>query len=966
MKDFWTTDFGSVSSEESVSPSETTQPADDFWSRDFGGGANSVSGGNPVEKPGFLENTYDSFADGFEDLQSFMSVTSALSGATDKSDAANSVANYFSRASTREDPQYRTDFNSDLKTATDRVGQMESYSDKGWAMLDVVKEIAMNPKGAVDLAAESGATFIPSAILGFAGGVGGGAAGSVIPGVGSVVGAGLGAKTGMAAGSMAVETGSKVIELIGEEARNKGLDPSNPADVNTILNDEDFLASATKAGLIKGSTIAALNFMTIPVAGKMLNAPRRAADSKIKKILTNKNIDAKDPAAIKKAMLDPEVNTSIRKVYSDLDKSLASKTGKVARGTAAGTIETVSEGAGEYLGEEFSGGEGSLYESVLESVGALVQSTVHAGAGYAIERSKASITDILAADNVGDATKVMDEAAGSVNGKVKTRPKGSVLNFDFDDNGVGTPDLSPIKSFDDADSALRKLYDSNPEGINPKSYEAVEENVLKKERLKLRNQEYTEQGINYFDTEEEFADADSRLQRLAKAEAESNGYEYDASDFEVGTADKELKPLVKAIEQIGGLKVVFLRDNRTDKGFAFNGAVLSQDSNTIFINEDTETPHLAVLGHELSHIIEKKDAKVYEFFRSEAMKLVRNEQSYQQRLSQQMMKETRDALDKGVVAKIESQEKAIKASQGRINQLETGIKSAEKKGDAKTMASRQEKLATEQATLSELQSKRAEMEDAQSVDMDVVNKELLADIQGDMFLNPEFYTNLSKKNPTLFKKFADMTLEIIDKLLGVFGVQKDVDGYSAKGYGTEKYVSDIQAMRDLIVQTMDSFSNNEQDRQKEQASQDVQAEAVAAENTDAVNQQAPPEKSEKDSSDRELPQAKEAANTPEPVVNSGQPKKETKKQMESSQKNSPPKSRKNKNKSGLQEVIDKYKNPDNQYKRKVDKLRTVLIDVEYEVDGEVFAEKENAAKLIEGTDSQIDEIKQLISCLKAG
>lgn len=60
------------------------------------------------------------------------------------------------------------------------------------------------------------------------------------------------------------------------------------------------------------------------------------------------------------------------------------------------------------------------------------------------------------------------------------------------------------------------------------------------------------------------------------------------------------------VEEVLGKKAIFIK-NTSD--FKFNGFAL--DQTTLYVDEDADAPHMAVIGHELLHTIRRSDPKVY-------------------------------------------------------------------------------------------------------------------------------------------------------------------------------------------------------------------------------------------------------------------------------------------------------------------------------------------------------------------
>ncbi|MBP8081077.1 MAG: hypothetical protein KAY12_02875, partial [Arenimonas sp.] len=239
----------------------------------------------------------------------------------------------------------------------------------------VGKNLQAMGSGIVEQVSNSVAPIAGMVAGGFAGAKGGaaigGALGSVAGGVGAAPGAALGGTIGGAAGAWAgASAGNAAIEggFMAQEAISKaGISPGDQESVKAYLDqNRDALM---KQAAVKGGIIGAVDTATMGIAGRLLNAPAKAAAGRA---LSEMGIDAADRTAAKAAMETPAFKQLIANdaVYQ------ASKTGaeRTARNMAAAALDPAGEFAGEYLGQGVATGEWDAKNAALEAFSSVGQS----------------------------------------------------------------------------------------------------------------------------------------------------------------------------------------------------------------------------------------------------------------------------------------------------------------------------------------------------------------------------------------------------------------------------------------------------------------------------------------------------------------------------------------------------------------------------------------------------------------
>lgn len=86
------------------------------------------------------------------------------------------------------------------------------------------------------------------------------------------------------------------------------------------------------------------------------------------------------------------------------------------------------------------------------------------------------------------------------------------------------------------------------------------------------------------------------------------------------------------------------------------------------------------------------------------------------------------------------------------------------------------------------------------LNFDKLREELIADIVGDNFTDPQFWRQMAKGQPNLFGRVLRVIKDFFDNLLAKLKNERP--------YGTGKYLNDIQAARDAVVEAMSQFASS--------------------------------------------------------------------------------------------------------------------------------------------------------------
>ncbi len=302
------------------------------------------------------------------------------------------------------------------------------------AVQNVTGAMVDSPSGSAQFIAEQLPNSVVSLGAGVAGakaGAAGGAAlGSVVPVVGTAAGAAVGGTLGflggMFLGNSLLETGGKAME----KAQDGGMTKEKRVE-------------ALKEGAIKGGVITAVDAATLGLGGKVAKGLNKAAiDAGARaeaRVLANAGIDITDLKAIESALADPLLRSAARTA----GLSAAQQTSKIGTRSATAatglTMETVGEGAGEYLGELAATGKADIYDAVLEAAAGFSQSVpetafnIQSAQGNDLNAKGMSSADLSIPDpvqpkKVADATRLEAVKAAIESGDVSALvdPKSAV------------------------------------------------------------------------------------------------------------------------------------------------------------------------------------------------------------------------------------------------------------------------------------------------------------------------------------------------------------------------------------------------------------------------------------------------------------------------------------------------------------------------------------------------------------
>lgn len=237
---------------------------------------------------------------------------------------------------------------------------------KWWQAIGDVGDAAwQNKLGTAQLIANQAPNSAVALGGGWAGGVAGAKLGALAApftgGLSVPVGATVGALAGMFLGNFAMEAGGKAIE--------KAEGGYTKDEANAAMTE-----GAKKAAVVTG--VDALTLGAGKLVGRtVFGAPVRAGARAEAQVLANAGVDITNKAAIAQALA---TNQALKQAAIEAGKQAAKDASKWGtRATQAGTgltMETLGEGTGEYLGEEWATGKGDVYDAALEALSSATQS----------------------------------------------------------------------------------------------------------------------------------------------------------------------------------------------------------------------------------------------------------------------------------------------------------------------------------------------------------------------------------------------------------------------------------------------------------------------------------------------------------------------------------------------------------------------------------------------------------------
>jgi len=456
---------------------------------------------------------------------------------------------------------------------------MGAYWDNPSALTSMfVSSLSMMAASFID-SGEVRASSAAGSGAGATAGAGAGAGvGALFGGVGALPGAAIGAKLGAVSGAMsgitaAMETGLTTAQLLQESAEETGVewgamdDKQRIAYVRELTSDKERFNDITNKALARGLTIGSVDFavnMATFGTGKL--------------------------------------------VFGAVSKSAASALTKPITGLAAGSVETVGSGFGEYLGQKAAGQEYNFEEIALEAFADKSATIVTAVKGMKKGNPSYSINgQKMNGKQMSDALKIMDDLS-YVKADIKIDDSPAVQKIvDNRRQNISADQQvdSRINDVKDRTEAIKltKEYDKlkgNREGNKTKLAQI-------QEKLTIISDKYTNSQI------------DATIDQRQKAVAEAVETKFEES------FNKNVKALTDAQEEIGVEPVVFendesfysetskelniteeyLKENAVDGIFVGNGKVyINKAQAKRSINIATgNTGAISVASHEVLHPI---------------------------------------------------------------------------------------------------------------------------------------------------------------------------------------------------------------------------------------------------------------------------------------------------------------------------------------------------------------------------
>lgn len=281
------------------------------------------------ENQGVFSRAAEGIGTGFEEAEEALGLTGWAMAGGDTTSLAKSMA------ASMAAPQVKTRGEQEIDAAFKRVSDATGFLNTAKAGFQALATSATNPTDALMEAVRSTPSSLPTLGGGLVGGVAGLPAG--------VPGAIVGAKTGMAAGTTAIELGSEVRDMVGKKLAEKNQQPTEE-NIKAILDDEEFRTAATKQGLAKGLTVAAVDNLFMGIGGKIATMPAKSA------------------------------------------------IGRAGAGAAALAVDTAGESIGEGASQQVARGSVDYGEALREGVASLGQSVTTTAAGAAFERAKQGVS----------------------------------------------------------------------------------------------------------------------------------------------------------------------------------------------------------------------------------------------------------------------------------------------------------------------------------------------------------------------------------------------------------------------------------------------------------------------------------------------------------------------------------------------------------------------------------------------
>lgn len=282
---------------------------------------------------------------------------------TGQGNAGNVVSAANDARSDEKDPVLEAllnDINARKKALGENPGWIDSIKAVGGAAIN-------NPKGAGLLLAEQ----LPNSAVALGSGAAGAAAGSIFGPAGTVIG-GI---AGLFGANTALETGGKAIEAAADGR-------FSPAEQRGVLEE----------GAIKGGVITGVDASTLGLTNFIMGTTARAVERATVKTLADHGVDVSNKAAVLAASKNPAIVAAVQSSQKLAQTASDTLGKKLARVGGATGLETVGEGAGEYLGEMAATGKADKVDAVIEALSSLGQSAGEIA--FTAARNKAKLSTI--------------------------------------------------------------------------------------------------------------------------------------------------------------------------------------------------------------------------------------------------------------------------------------------------------------------------------------------------------------------------------------------------------------------------------------------------------------------------------------------------------------------------------------------------------------------------------------------
>ncbi|CAB4134764.1 LT_GEWL domain containing protein [uncultured Caudovirales phage] len=358
---------------------------------------------------------------GFGDmLESLKTAQWTLGVGEDDATYANTLANKLAEMAKRPKTTGEMENDAAFKAVSDANG----VKDTTIASLKAIGTAITNPKATMGEVVQQASNSLPTMAGGIAGAGAGAAAGAPIGGVGAIPGAIVGGRLGMAAGTTISEGAGQVEELIQNRLAEAKVPPT-AQNILAIISNPEFKAEAMKQGAAKGLTIAAVDQLTMGLAGKIITAPAKKLAIKE---LESKGVDVATAAAKKAALASPAGQAALKAATPSLGA-------KIGAGAAAVGLDATGETVGDYAGSIAADGHGDFGDSLRGGVMSLGQSGVSVATGAAIENAKMAAAAANAKINTvpntpskadGPLARATEDAASKPERATVTTPQGTV------------------------------------------------------------------------------------------------------------------------------------------------------------------------------------------------------------------------------------------------------------------------------------------------------------------------------------------------------------------------------------------------------------------------------------------------------------------------------------------------------------------------------------------------------------